>query len=50
MVEKKFLKDNDPSVIWDGPLIVLVNEFSASASEILAAALQDYNRAIILGK
>ena len=46
---KEILRDNDPSVIWDGPLIVLVNEFSASASEILAAALQDYNRAIILG-
>ncbi len=46
---KEILRDNDPSVIWDGPLLVLVNEFSASASEILAAALQDYNRAIILG-
>ena len=46
---KEILTDNDPSVIWDGPLIVLVNEFSASASEILAAALQDYNGAIILG-
>ena len=46
---KEILRDNDPSIIWDGPLIVLVNEFSASASEILAAALQDYNRAIILG-
>ena len=47
--KKEILRDNDPSVIWDGPLLVLVNEFSASASEILAAALQDYNRAIILG-
>ena len=46
---KEILKDNDPSIIWDGPLVILVNEFSASASEILAAALQDYNRAIILG-
>ena len=46
---KEILRDNDPSVIWDGPLVILVNEFSASASEILAAALQDYNRAIILG-
>jgi carboxyl-terminal processing protease len=46
---KEVLKDVDPSVVWDGPLVILVNEFSASASEILAAALQDYNRAIILG-
>ena len=46
---KEILKDNDPSIIWDGPLVILVNEFSASASEILAAALQDYNRAVILG-
>ena len=46
---KEVLKDTDPKVVWDGPLVILVNEFSASASEILAAALQDYNRAIILG-
>ena len=46
---KEVLEDSDPSIIWDGPLVLLVNKFSASASEILAAALQDYRRAIILG-
>ena len=46
---KDVLSDEDPSIIWDGSLVVMVNQFSASASEILAAALQDYKRAIILG-
>ena len=47
--KKQVLKDTDPSVSWDGPLVLMVNEFSASASEIIAAALQDYKRAVIIG-
>ncbi len=41
--------DIDPKTQWEGSVVILVNEFSASASEIFAAAMQDYKRAIILG-
>jgi carboxyl-terminal processing protease len=42
--------DPDPTIFYNGPMIVLVDRFSASASEIFAAALQDYGRALIIGQ
>ena len=45
----RFLKDPNRGTIYDGPLLVLVNGASASASEFIGAVLQDYNRAIIVG-
>ena len=43
-------KDVDPSIVYSGPLAVLVNRYSASASEIFAAAIQDYGRGVIVGE
>lgn len=47
--QTQVLNDRDPRVQYSGPLVVLVNKYSASASEILAAAIQDYRRGVIMG-
>ncbi|MFM2376153.1 MAG: hypothetical protein RLZZ165_1250 [Bacteroidota bacterium] len=47
--EAQVMSDNDPKTLYDGPLVILVNGSSASASEIMAAAIQDYKRGIIVG-
>jgi carboxyl-terminal processing protease len=47
--DREVLSDTDNAIQWNGPLVVMINNFSASASEILAAAIQDYKRGIIVG-
>lgn len=42
--------DDDPAVVYNGPLVVMTNRFSASASEIFAGAIQDYHRGVVVGE
>lgn len=42
--------DEDPAIVYNGPLVVLINRFSASASEIFAGAIQDYHRGVVVGE
>jgi len=50
MGQTEVQSDPDPSLVYDGPLAVMVNRFSASASEIFAAAIQDYKRGVVIGE